>query len=352
MEVVVPRVQDCLQCHQFEAHFADNTRCNTCHLPLSRTPAFDAARIATLPQPDSHHEDQFLFTHAKRANDNIARCSTCHTRESCDRCHMNSAEIASIQALENDARVAAMLADRAGSWPAPASHADVNWPWYHASIVAASGIAMQGCANCHRLDNCQSCHGGQWQEWMSMFANQDPAGAVGVRSATAAPPAHDADFVRTHGSMASLGLMDCAACHAPTDCNTCHEAPTRPDFHLPNFMQRHAAEAWARDSDCAACHSTEVFCRSCHADVGLSPMAVLNSSYHDASPNWLLTHGKASRLGMESCASCHQQTDCLKCHSSKSGWGVNPHGPDFDAERMSERGAISCSFCHAGNPLR
>ena len=56
----------------------------------------------------------------------------------------------------------------------------------------------------------------------------------------------------------------------------------------------------------------------------------------------------AARQGMESCSTCHQQTECLACHSAKQGWRVNPHGPDFDPERAADRSTQSCAICHTG----
>ena len=94
-----------------------------------------------------------------------------------------------------------------------------------------------------------------------------------------------------------------------------------------------------------------MFCRECHAAAGLAPQGGLtNGSYHDREPFWLLSHGQAGRQDLETCASCHQQTDCMKCHSASSGWRVSPHGPDFDPTRVSERNLQMCRSCHATDP--
>jgi hypothetical protein len=70
------------------------------------------------------------------------------------------------------------------------------------------------------------------------------------------------------------------------------------------------------------------------------------NAFHDAQPDWLLAHGQAARLGMEECASCHEQNSCLRCHSAKSGWRINPHGPGFDPGRVADRSQMSCAICH------
>jgi hypothetical protein len=273
----------------------------------------------------------------------------CHARESCERCHLDAPRLAPVQGLERDARVAALVQGRAGSWPEPASHRDPQWLYAHGG--AASG-AMQDCATCHTRSACTGCHAEATLPDLDVLFEPPPGDARGVRLGGARPPAHPPGFDRHHGSAAATGALDCAACHTPAACNACHRGAARPGFHPADYVHRHAAEAYARDTDCASCHSTEVFCRDCHAGAGLSPAAPRSASYHDAQPFWLLTHGQAARQGMESCASCHQQTDCLRCHSARSGWRVNPHGPDFDPERMGDRSLESCAVCHRADPRR
>jgi len=52
---------------------------------------------------------------------------------------------------------------------------------------------------------------------------------------------------------------------------------------------------------------------------------------------------------MEECASCHQQTSCLRCHSAKAGLRINPHGPGFDPDRVADRSTMSCGICHTSD---
>ena len=115
-------------------------------------------------------------------------------------------------------------------------------------------------------------------------------------------------------------------------------------------MLRHGAEAYAARSSCGECHSTEVFCRTCHTNSGFGDgRDSRGNAFHNAQPDWLLSHGKAARQGMEECASCHQQTSCLRCHSAKAGLRINPHGPGFDPERVADRSTMSCGICHTSD---
>ena len=105
-------------------------------------------------------------------------------------------------------------------------------------------------------------------------------------------------------------------------------------------------------SDCTACHSTEVFCRTCHTNLGVGATGQRGTgAYHDAQPDWLLGHGKAARQGLAECTTCHQQTSCLRCHSAKFGLRISPHGQDFDPKRVADRSTMSCGHCHFSDIL-
>ena len=72
---------------------------------------------------------------------------------------------------------------------------------------------------------------------------------------------------------------------------------------------------------------------------------------HDAGANWLLGHGRPARQGLEACASCHRQTDCVQCHSTIGAFRANPHGPGFDAAQGWARAPGTCLICHQRKPL-
>ena len=175
-------------------------------------------------------------------------------------------------------------------WTTPP--ASGNFTFDHGPHVDIAGM---DCADCHRepgsdqvmavvlpaAESCFECHG---------------EGGVAI---------HEPGFDLEHRTAAVTEALDCAACHLDQFCEQCHDAPSRPGFHQRNFVMRHGAEAHARDTDCASCHSTEVFCRECHAQAGLAPQGgLVNGSYHDREPFWLLSHGQAGRQDLETCASC------------------------------------------------
>jgi hypothetical protein len=159
--------------------------------------------------------------------------------------------------------------------------------------------------------------------------------------------------VRTHGPPAATGRLDCAGCHQQSFCTACHQGAGERRFHPFNFVARHPSEAYALEARCTSCHNTQTFCRSCHQQwAGIAAGSRRRSgTAHAGNPLWLIQHGEAARRGMNSCAGCHQQTDCMQCHSTLAG-RINPHGPDFNAAAMQKRNPTLCAYCHVRTPSR
>lgn len=345
-----PKQEVCLTCHAAEGHLSADAECSLCHRPLSEAAELTADQVSGFPVPDNHAAPDWWSTHGGLAIKDGFRCSICHARETCETCHLNAEALEPIRKLPRDPRVADQTAVISPNWPRPADHDPRLWPDAHG---AAARRNIGACASCHVQQGCTGCHGpvDAGPAVVRELPRAGAAGPGGIQLAGRTPPGHTPEFGRQHGVAALMGNPRCAACHeTEVFCNRCHEAPRAPEFHPLGYLNRHAADVYARDLECASCHSNETFCRSCHEGVGLSPARPKSSSYHDAQPFWLLAHGQAARLGMESCVSCHQQKDCLRCHSAKSGWRVSPHGPDFDAERMSDKNPVLCARCHFTTP--
>lgn len=370
MAVGRARPESCLGCHEHQApaHLAQSNACQTCHVPLASARALPMERIAGFPKPPSHDQPDFLSHHAPTPQLAGANCATCHARESCERCHANAKDVEAIAAIPSDPRVRTLVAGKAPRYPTPASHRSSGWLTAHAGPARSD---IQECANCHTQPGCQSCHAGSGpaERVIARLPKPVPGGATGaviarrdvaVRSegvqatGTAAQTrVHPAGFGRNHGAEASTQQLNCSGCHGQRFCTECHDGEGRRHYHPLNYVQRHPADSYGRERDCAQCHNTEAFCRTCHLRTGIASRGgTLNTgpSFHNSQPLWLLQHGRAARQGLQSCVTCHQQSDCMQCHSNR-GWNVNPHGPDFDAERMAKRSKESCLVCHFTDPL-
>ncbi|MDX1624529.1 MAG: cytochrome c3 family protein [Gemmatimonadota bacterium] len=352
MAVGPPRPETCFECHAPGAeHYAMEVDCSTCHLPLAAATGLPVERIAGIPEPSSHGESGFLFAHGGRAVEEAADCAVCHTRDSCERCHLNAADVPAIARLPGDPRVATLVAEKPGEWPEPESHQREDWPWTHEE-AAIEEIAE--CANCHARSSCAACHGEGQPRIASRLPEAQVAGPAGVRiaEAEAMPVGHNETFFDRHATAATIGVPDCASCHEEKECIACHDGVDRPGFHPLAFVVDHGAEAFANRTECEACHAREAFCRDCHTGVNVASRLGRSgvTAYHDAQPDWLLAHGQAARQNLETCVSCHQEDSCLRCHSARSGWRVSPHGPDFDPGHAADKSTQSCGVCHFGLP--
>lgn len=384
MAVQRERATLCIDCHEHRAtaHLVD-ADCRTCHVTLVQARALPDSTIAAFPKPPSHDRPDFLQAHGATAAESQAQCSVCHARESCARCHMNAATVPAIAALESDPRVGRLVAMRGASYPVPPSHLREEFAYDHGREARAR---VQGCATCHTQPSCRACHTGRGAS--STIAKLPPArpgapagvqlrgrdpkdrvapvpaadrtmggngGGNGAHDTTrarlvSAPVpvrVHPGGFLATHGPAAASGQLTCEGCHARKFCSDCHGGEGERRFHPPNFVVRHAPEAYARQRDCASCHNTEVFCKDCHQSSNAAASGRRDVAFHNAQPLWLLQHGQAARQGMESCASCHAQRDCMQCHST-IGWGISPHGPGFDPRRVTKRNNQTCGYCHIG----
>ncbi|NIR44764.1 MAG: hypothetical protein GWN99_10700 [Gemmatimonadetes bacterium] len=258
---------------------------------LAADAGYGVAQTGETAAPESH-DSEWWRTHGKDAQANAQLCDVCHAREYCTRCHVNEYDVPEIQGLSSDPDAAAYVASR--EWPAPPTHT----PFFLEGHQAAAASATASCSVCHVVEQqCQSCHLGS------------------------------------------------ETLERPRDSN----APEL--YHPMNFLQIHSAAAWNQEAECTSCHNPEVFCRSCHTTLGYASRdGSTVTGFHNENQNFVLGHGQAARQGLEACASCHAQQDCLQCHSARFGRRVNPHGPGFDAEKLRSKNRGLCLFCHFSVP--
>lgn len=349
MQVRLASARGCMECHApGQGHLEVTLDCSTCHLTLARATGLSTDWIEAIPQPPNHERPDFLFAHGDIAEVGETTCAICHTRDSCERCHLNAERLPAIAGLEENPRVATLVAGRPGEWPEPPSHDRPDWGWVHGE-VAREGI--EECATCHARPSCAACHAAGSVRLVDELPEPRPGGPQGVLLADVRPAGHTADFVMNHATAASVGAPDCAACHTQKQCADCHDAPRKPGFHPVDFVLRHAPDAFGNETECAACHSGEAFCRDCHMASGFAAGGRTGGAFHDAVPDWILAHGRAARQNLEACTTCHAQSTCLRCHSAKSGFRISPHGPGFDAEAAADRSQQACGICHFSLPV-
>lgn len=341
-------VGTCWSCHAHERteHFqasADDP-CVSCHVPLAES-GFDGGRLDALPAPDAHEGTAFLLeAHGPLAEAELTRCATCHVQNQCLDCHVDDAQ-ASVAAMpEAPATMAVPAVDP--SYPVPPTHDVQGFEAVHPVSDATT------CSTCHTANDCASCHLAPLPEVASRVPSRSEARAPGAALVSAAPETHESFFfVETHSTLAAAAPSTCATCHTESYCADCHDGPSDGGYHPPGFVSLHPSSAFGQAQECATCHNTAAFCRECHEEVGLGSTGRLGAGYHDAEPLFLLRHGQAARQSLESCASCHQQTDCVQCHGVLGAFRVSPHTEDFDARAAWARSPATCLACHVSNPV-
>ncbi|HWO88397.1 MAG TPA: hypothetical protein VNL98_04525 [Gemmatimonadales bacterium] len=347
MQVGRASAERCITCHahRAETHLA-SADCASCHRSLRDAFWLTQFDISRFPRPGSH-DSGYVFRHGAEAGSQS--CAVCHARESCSSCHVNARSLEPIMRLAADPRVAALMRERRVRYPEPASHRGGDFIRRHGLVATTSAAS---CANCHARQSCLNCHR---EEDRVRVVAQLPArrrgDAPGVDLSGRQPPDHVPGFSVRHAVAAAGGDAACSRCHTSSRCASCHEAASRPGFHPANFAVRHREAAFTADGECASCHQTQLFCRDCHARTGSGTNGPGLGRYHDGRPGWLFGHGGAARRSIETCAACHQQEDCLQCHSASRGWRVNPHGREPDPDLGRRNGAM-CRTCHVGGPPR
>lgn len=336
----------CLSCHAHEAteHQVD-ADCSTCHIPLAAS-GFTKARIEAIKAPTDHQGDAFLAGgHGIAATENLARCATCHTADRCVSCHVDTdrPQIAAMPFAPKGMELPEAVAD----YPVPTSHTDKAWLSQHGNLASRAA-----CATCHTQQDCLACHVAPVPDQLAALSSREDVVAPGVGIKAHSPESHqNIFFMKVHSSLASTEQKSCNTCHVQDFCVSCHEGPSDGGYHPSGFVSRHSADAFGRGTECANCHDPQVFCRSCHVQMGLVSEGRLGPGYHEGGATWLLRHPQAARQNLESCTSCHKQRDCTQCHGVLGAFKVNPHSPGFDAQRAWERSPRTCYACHIKNPL-
>jgi hypothetical protein len=273
-------------------------------------------------------------------------CSACHNGQTARTVSWTPTDRASNLDFNHTAVLAAKQATLGSEFPCASCHQAAGGG--RMDVVRPAAETCYGChapGKEHRVEGaCETCH-----------VIQGPTTIVAQR----APDTHTVTFAENHKAAAAANTMECQNCHVQDQCSSCHtgsEAVTTPArdvalYHPVNFMQQHSAPAFSREVECATCHNPEAFCRDCHSSRGLSTQGRTDTGFHSAKPLFEFGHGMAARQSLESCVTCHAQSDCLVCHSAMSGRGVNPHGRDFDPSRLRDKAPATCLLCHTSEIL-
>ncbi len=208
---------------------------------------------------------------------------------------------------------------------------------------------MASCLTCHTKGTderrCGDCH---VTKLGGLLETAFPHGTL-VPSSTGLGDAHGPRFERDHTQEARQVGATCTACHDRSECVACHQGVVKPlEFHPGNYVLVHGVEAKRGTPDCSACHRAQSFCVACHERTGVGPRAFEVAvpgapprMFH--APGFDRTHGPEAKRNITSCASCHREEDCVRCHSNAPGTlRASPHPRDW-------RGSAKCKSLDRGN---
>ena len=351
-----PRASQCITCHapdRPDDHVnLPDSACATCHVPLGEARGMTVERVSLFEVPRSHESAAFPRgeAHGEAARGTgatpvAASCATCHVQRTCLACHVDAPETPAIQALAADGPAMAIT----HGLEAPATHDAADFEESHGRTAARTPAS---CQTCHTQESCAACHVEVLPRAARALHPAGPGRATGAAPEAALPSSHGEGWNDGHGPVAAANLQTCTSCHVRQSCLTCHvpDPSKAGSYHPASYLVRHPAEAYSRSATCADCHNQGQFCQSCHEGAGVVATRTLlgEGGYHDGKRQFFVGHGQAARQSLESCASCHVESDCLTCHATATvgGRGFSPHGPGFDAERMYRKNPTLCTACH------
>ena len=261
--------------------------CITCHVDAPEEITIQALRMdarslahrATLAEPPSHSQQDFLATHGTESLASPSSCLTCHTQENCTVCHTATPEVASALHRTGPGRAVGPTIDRSS----PQSHDS----FYRSNHASEASAVPTTCAGCHARQDCLDCHRpdgamgpGGYHELGFLTRHPSAAyarettcsdchndrnfcaschlstGLTSSKSGVVGSGYHDAKqaFTLGHGVAARQNLETCVTCHVERDCLSCHSATGSRRFspHGPGFD---AERLRARNPEmCTACH--------------------------------------------------------------------------------------------------
>ena len=211
------------------------------------------------------------------------------------------------------------------------------WASSHTAHKDYATMAIKDCNDCHKSSGVQANHGGMWTKEHRRYAAEKPNNCQDCHQLSFCldchvgggldgdmhksnsgpdymPRSHRTDFREIHPIAAHDDPQSCFRCHeARKFCEPCHSKFNRNDLalasHRKQFTEIQVTSVGPRH---------EVFtagqCKTCHVDSVLP--------VHE----WSATHAREARKNLSSCQTCHPEGDvCMKCHSAKTGLGINPH---------------------------
>jgi hypothetical protein len=335
----------CFRCHDGKHLASDGEsirlQCNICHsVPVtvsggSRPPEMP---IATVQEPPSHLETNFVADHRFQANE---ACADCHGE---------------IKFGSDDSSFCANSSCHGQPWPQVNLNAAFPHPipleGKHAQVLCSQCHVGQRkpeykCANCHQPpmqphfgDQCEDCHtpAGFDQATLTNFTH--PVTLEGAHATLQCTACHTAGQKLTYR---------CANCHQPPsephfgqDCEKCHtpagfeQATLPPELHPIPLIGAHAR------ATCGVCHAEgtrvpEYVCSNCHKPPENHFQASCDTCH--TPEGWVQSAARIVALAPQIAHELEGRGDCLLCHDPQGN--IRP-APSNHGSYTNEQ----CILCH------
>lgn len=339
----------CFRCHDGK-HLSPEgesirLHCNICHsIPLTvgagdRPPEMP---VATVQEPDSHLETNFIADHRFQANDD---CVACHGE---------------VAFGSDDSSFCANSACHGQAWPLveldaafphpialEGKHAEV---WCHDCHVGVQKPSYQ-CATCHEPamqphfgEVCEDCHTTAGWEQADLGDFQHPVALEGNHA--------DLDCSSCHTAGETLAYK-CSNCHLPPSephfgpgCETCHTpegfegAILPPELHPVPLVGAH------QRATCDVCHAEgqrvpEYVCSNCHRPPANHLEQACDTCH--TPEGWVESVASLVAKFPQIPHDLEGQDDCLLCHDPAGQ--IKPAPADHEG-RVNDQ----CGLCHKATP--
>jgi hypothetical protein len=343
-DFLIPKEESCSDCHPIDRKQPEKqakvaARCDACHPGYRPGSGENVARVV-VPAP------HLKFNHKIHIDQKIL-CQKCHGS-------MTDVELATREQLP---RMGLCLSCHIGG----------------------SKNAPSRCSTCHLV----TAAGTMQVSFADVEGKLAPSGAI-------RGDAHTPDFRQHHANVARNDEQYCLNCHRKDECLSCHNGVVKPmDIHANDYVSIHSVEARRDAPKCRGCHRYQSFCLGCHQRSGVAldvPGGM--PSRPNASPlkfhpdGWVTDlavgyyrspnhHAWQAQRNIRSCVSCHREQTCLRCHVSnklgpdgvtrpfqdgnpevKSQYiGADPHARGWGAKcrALIARNQRVCLKCHVSN---
>jgi c(7)-type cytochrome triheme protein len=323
-DFLIPTESTCSDCHAIDRanptkQAKPAARCDACHVGFE--PGHDVQRVVIAPP-------HLKFNHKIHISQNI-QCTECHG-------DMRQLDLATREQLPS-MTLCLKCHNGAGKLKAPSQ-----------------------CSTCHLT--------GPSGTMQTSFTEGKLAPSGVLRG-----DAHTPTFRRDHASVARNDERYCLNCHRKDECLSCHNGVMKPfDIHGNDYVLIHPIEARRDNMKCQSCHRLQTFCVGCHQRTGVGldvpggvPKGPQTSSLHFHPDGWVTAlyvtnpnhHAWQAMRNIRTCVACHREETCIECHSStsfKTGGafpGTSPHPPDWTTggrcKALAARNKRVCLKCHA-----